>query len=159
MKDFNYKFIFSGLFIGLVYSVYTQYQFDHKARTSSSHYETKTEIIDDRDPSNPNDVMAYETEIVVYDDPQTQFYYYLFVNEYWHKAVLVFILWCLVDIVYFPESRNHKMATRLELLLKSKSSHDRRARMRNVFGNLLFGIFISIPFRLIFSATDLSTVF
>jgi hypothetical protein len=148
MKNYNKKFIIIGLIIGLIYSFSINYIFKHcLSKNPSFEILNVTETIDDRNVFEPDNAIEYSEEKKIYLDKNVEFFHKLRQNKIQFLAVFIFITYCTVDIIFYPEGRKNEGL--LDVFKYKKMCPVKRSFIKNKINNLLLGLGLSIIFVLI----------
>ena len=149
MKN-SYKFIIIGLLIGIIYSVVITNIYKNKISNNPFFKTVKiTNIIDDRNNLEINNVIEYEDEVIIYLDNETEFYHKLFQKQLHFLVLFIIIVFVLSDIVLFPEER--KSEGILDFLKLKNMNSFKRKSYRSKINNLLLGLLLSTIPILIYS--------
>ena len=149
MKN-SYKFIIIGLLIGIIYSVVITNIYKNKISNNPFFKTVKiTNIIDNRNNLEINNVIEYEDEVIIYLDNETEFYHKLFQKQLHFLVLFIIIVFVLSDIVLFPEER--KSEGILDFLKLKNMNSFKRKSYRSKINNLLLGLLLSTIPILIYS--------
>jgi hypothetical protein len=149
MKN-SYKFIIIGLLIGIIYSVVITNIYKNKISNNPFFKTVKiTNIIDDRNNLETNNIIEYEDEVIIYLDNETEFYHKLFQKQLHFLGLFIIIVFVLSDIVLFPEER--KSEGILDFLKLKNMNSIKRKSYRSKINNLLLGLLLSTIPILIYS--------
>jgi hypothetical protein len=144
-KFVNQVFIFIGILIGSTYYFFVDHVFE-SYRDQNPEYDVVLveEVIDDRTPSTPNDVIEYLDEKTVYLDEDTQYYNEFNENKFYHILAFAFFFYGLADAMLGKIGRQPDGGLLDRLELKKIDPH-KRAEIKILVNNFLIGFISSLP--------------
>jgi hypothetical protein len=148
-KSVKQVFIFIGILIGSAYYFFVDHVFE-SYRDQNPEYEVVLveEVIDDRTPSTPNDVINYLDEKTVYLDDDTQYFKEFNENKFYHILAFAFFFYGLADAMLGKTGRQPDGGLLDRLELKKIDPH-KRAEIKILVNNFLIGFISSLPVSLI----------
>ena len=139
----NYKFIYFGLIIGVLFSIgmtrLHDYYIINNPKFTISFVE---KIIDDRSNLEPNNSIKYIDKEIIYIDNTTEYIHKIYKNHLLYLGVFILILYLFIDIIFYPEGRKDESFFRFFQL--KKMSHHRRKYIKEKTNYFLLGLFLSI---------------
>jgi hypothetical protein len=147
-KSVKQVFIFIGILIGSAYYFFVDHVFE-SYRDQNPEYEVVLveEVIDDRTPSTPNDVIKYLDEKTVYLDEDTQYFNEFNENKFYHILAFAFLSYCLADCVLGEVGRKPEGFLRwLEL---KNMDPQKSSKLKKMIENFLIGFISSLPVSII----------
>jgi Fe2+ transport system protein B len=139
----NYKFIFFGLIIGVLYSIGVTRLHNYYIINNPKFTITFVEnVIDDRSNLEPNNAIKYNDEEMIYKDNTTEYIHKIYKDHLFGLCIFIFILYLFIDIIFYPEGRKDQSLLRFFQL--KKMSNLRRMYIREKINYFLLGLLLSV---------------